>query len=249
MSINPINPINALQDHTTTNTTNYYNYLTVQNIIIVILILALAYYFYSNNYSNIKTQVTEAFSQYSSIKGDKSLSNTVQFDTNQYLREDNKIIKINNKQSLPVIKYALIDEGTYEYYVGTYFRKHIYPVEFTPIVSGLDVIYKMIAGDLDIAFVNEELLTRFIKRDCKYLAGIIKSNLQLPITASLNDPQVLKQVFPTPNISAIGIGYHQDFYLVVSNFSNIVNFPDIKNKNVGVWGDSYYDFVKLCGMC
>ena len=246
MSINPINPINALQDHTTTNTTNYYNYLTVQNIIIVILILALAYYFYSNNYSNIKTQVTEAFSQYSSIKGDKSLSNTVQFDTNQYLREDNKIIKINNKQSLPVIKYALIDEGTYEYYVGTYFRKHIYPVEFTPIVSGLDVIYKMIAGDLDIAFVNEELLTRFIKRDCKYLAGIIKSNLQLPITASLNDSQVLKQVFPTPNISAIGIGYHQDFYLVVSNFSNIVNFPDIKNKNVGVWGDSYYDFVKLC---
>ena len=109
MSINPITPINALQDHSTTHATNYYKHLTLQNIIIVILILALAYYFYSNNYSNIKTQVTEAFSQYSSIKGDKSLSNTVQFDTNQYLRKDNKIIKINNKQSLPVIKYALIE--------------------------------------------------------------------------------------------------------------------------------------------
>uniref|UniRef100_A0A6C0HP94 Uncharacterized protein n=1 Tax=viral metagenome TaxID=1070528 RepID=A0A6C0HP94_9ZZZZ len=226
-------------------------YITPQNIVIAVLVLALIYYFYCNTINaqinaQINTQIKETFTQYSSLKGDKTLSNTVQFDTNSYIRQGNKVLKINNNQSLPVINYALIDEGTYEYYVGTYFRKHIYPIQFAPIASGLDVIYKMIAGDIDIAFINEELLTRFIKRDCKYLAGIVKANLQLPATVSLNDPQVLKKVFPDTNLSAIGIGYHQDFYLIVSNFSNIVNFPDIQNKTVGVWGDSYYDFIKLC---
>ena len=220
-------------------------HIDTNNIMILIILSGLIYYVYCNNRETLKKQI-EAFSQYSSISGDKSLANTIQFDTNYYLREGDKVLKINNHRSLPIMNYALIDVGTYEYFVGTYFRKHIYPIQFVNIISGLDVIYKLIAGELDIAFVNEELLTRFIKRDCKYLANIIKTNLQLPENASLDDPQVIEKIFPNPKISAIGVGYHQDFYLIVSNFSNIVNFPDIKRKNVGVWSDSYYDFVKLC---
>jgi hypothetical protein len=76
---------------------------------------------------------------------------------------------------------------------------------------------------------------------------MIKDNLGIkPETSIENNPTLLKKIYPDINISAIGIGFHLDFYLIVSNFSNIVNFPDIKKKNIGVWNDSYYDFVKLC---
>lgn len=200
------------------------------------------------NYKDIKKLLgldnKESFtSQYSSLH--PNLSNTVKFDTNYYLRESNKVIKINNHINLPIIKYALTANGTYESFVGKYFRKHIYPIEPVMVKSSLDIIYKFISGDIDIAFINEELLTRFIKRDCKYLTAIIKKDLG--ITELIQDNEkLLDIIYPKLNISAIGIGYHQDFYLIVSNFSNIVNFPDIKNKNVGVWSDSYYDFVKLC---
>jgi TRAP-type uncharacterized transport system substrate-binding protein len=227
---------------------------TLQNIIIAILLLTIFLYIYDSHVkpylANIiskilPTKVTEAFTQYSSLK--PSLSNTVQFDTNYYLRDNDKAIIVNNKISLPVIKYGLTDEATYEYFVGTYFRKHIYPINFAKTRSGLDIIYKFLAGNLDIAFVNEELLTRFIKRDCKYLTAMIKDNLGIkPETSIENNPVLLKKIYPDINISAIGIGFHLDFYLIVSNFSNIVNFPDIKKKNIGVWNDSYYDFVKLC---
>jgi len=44
----------------------------------------------------------------------------------------------------------------------------------------------------------------------------------------------------------LGVGYHQDFYLIINNYSNIIEFSDITtNKSIGVLEDSYYLFIKL----
>jgi len=194
-----------------------------------------------NNSNNI-----EAFS-HSSIQGNKSLENTAQFDTNWYLRDPNKAIISSNQISLPVIRYGFYANGSYENLVGQYFRHHIYPIEMEQLVSNLDTIYKFINNDIDIAFINEELLTRYIKKDCKYLTNIILDNLGLNKNVyDLSNQDNIDRLYPPINFSAIGIGFHQDFYLIVNNYSNIIEFLDIKNKSIGILADSYYYFIKLC---
>ena len=201
----------------------------------------------NNNTGDNNSNNIEAFSQYSSIQGNKSLENTAQFDTNWYLRDSNKPIISSNQISLPVIRYGFYANGSYENLVGQYFRNHIYPIEMEQLVSNLDTIYKFINNDIDIAFINEELLTRYIKKDCKYLTNLILDNLSLnKSTYDLTIQENVDRLYPPINFSAIGIGFHEDFYLIVNNFSNIIEFLDIKNKSIGVLADSYYYFIKLC---
>ena len=212
----------------------------------------------SNSITN-KTPITEAFtsslseafsSQYSSLS--PSLSNTVQFDTNSYLRDGNKPIIINNQIALPVLTYAFTINGSYNNLVGNYMRKHIYPVQQVKAPSNIDIIYKFLNKEIDIAFVSEEVLSRFIKRDCKYLTRLLAESFNIDLSNINNTgtpdklANVLDRLYPPLNISAIGVGFHLDFYLMVNNFSNIIEFLDIKDKQVGVLADSYYFYVKLC---
>lgn len=219
-------------------------------------------YIFQNKLSNTQ----ENFTQYSSLSSQSNknnLDNTIQFDTNWYLRDmkDNsnfnklssfgtnsiKPIIYRNQISLPVIRYGFYSIGSYDNLVAQYFRHHIYPIETEQLITGLDTIYKFINNDIDIAFINEELLTRYIKKDCKYLTNIILDNLGL--TTSKYDLSILENVerlYPPINFSAIGVGFYQDFYLIVNNFSNIIEFMDIKNKSIGILADSYYYFVKIC---
>lgn len=206
-----------------------------------------------------KTPITEAFtsslseafsSQYSSLS--PSLSNTVQFDTNSYLRDGNKPIIINNQIALPVLTYAFNINGSYNNLVGDYMRKHIYPIQQVKAPSNIDIIYKFLNKEIDIAFVSEEVLSRFIKRDCKYLTRLLAESFNIDLSNPDNTgtpdklANVLDRLYPPLNISAIGVGFHLDFYLMVNNFSNIIEFLDIKDKQVGVLADSYYFYVKLC---
>jgi TRAP-type uncharacterized transport system substrate-binding protein len=212
----------------------------------------------SNSITN-KTPITEAFtsslseafsSQYSSHS--PSLSNTVQFDTNSYLRDGNKPIIINNQISLPVLTYAFTINGSYNNLVGDYMRKHIYPIQQVKAPSNIDIIYKFLNKEIDIAFVSEEVLVRFIKRDCKYLTRLLAESFNIDLSNINNTgtpdklANVLDRLYPPLNISAIGVGFHVDFYLMVNNFSNIIEFLDIRDKKVGVLADSYYFYVKIC---
>ena len=201
------------------------------------------------------TKQIEKFSQYSSLTSqtpNKNLyNNTTQFDNNWYLRSEGKnksfdmpIISTNN-MSLPVIRYGFYDNGAYEYFVGEYFRHNIYPITIEKLNSNLDTIYKFINNDIDIAFINEELLTRYIKKDCKYLTNLIVNDLGLQNYDTTIQSNI-DRLYPPINFSAIGIGFHQDFYLIVNNYSTINNFIDIKNKKIGILNDSYYYFTKLC---
>ena len=59
------------------------------------------------NGKSIQNTITEAFSsQYSSLM--PSLSNTVDFDTNSYLRDKNKPIIVKNTSALPVNQLLLL---------------------------------------------------------------------------------------------------------------------------------------------
>ncbi len=250
------------------NILNKYNIYKMNqtNIIIVFLILMILIYFYNDiitpyikskwlksNTSN--TKQIEKFSQYSSLTSqtpNKNLyNNTTHFDNNWYLRDEGEkkefgmpIISTNN-MSLPVIRYGFYDNGAYEYFVGEYFRHNIYPINIEKLNSNLDTIYKFINNDIDIAFINEELLTRYIKKDCKYLTNLIINDLGLQNYDTTIQSNI-DRLYPPINFSAIGIGFNQDFYLIVNNYSTINNFIDIKNKKIGILNDSYYYFTKLC---
>ena len=216
----------------------------------------------TNENTNENTHNTlEPFTQYSSLSSSASsraspdINSTAQFDNNWYLRDSNdsndKLLPIitNNRISLPVIRYGFYMDGAYEHMVGQYFKQHIYPITLEQLDNNLDTIYKFINNDIDIAFINEELLTRYIKKDCKYLTKLILNNLNLSIdaqTQSSTPDNIIDKIYLPINFSAIGVGFHQDMYLIVNNYSTINSFIDIKRKKIGILYDSYYYFIKLC---
>jgi len=227
---------------------------------ITIIILGLMLLIYTcNDYiipfitgtSASSNSLLEGFSsQYSSLLSSTSPTSgthsqqTAAFDTNWYLRDPHHAIIRNNHISLPVISYGFYENGAYDNLIGTYFRHHVYPIELQQLATGLDTIYKFINGDIDLAFINEELLARFIKQDCKYLTRYIVDQLGLE-SYDLSLPENISRLYPTVNISALGVGYHVYPFLIVNNFSNITQFPDIQKKAIGVLEDSYYYFMKI----
>jgi len=191
------------------------------------------------------SDLLEGFSsQYSSLSTGDTKTATAAFDTNWYLRDPHNAIIRNNKISLPVISYGFYERGSYDDLIGTYFRHHIYPIEPQQLATGLDTIYKFINGDIDLAFINEELVARYIKQDCKYLTRYIIDQLGLE-SYDLSQHDNITRLYPPVNFSALGVGYHVYPYLIVNNFSNITQFTDIQGKIIGVLEDSYYYFTKL----
>jgi hypothetical protein len=255
------------------------NNITINNTIIALLTFIILFFCYNDyikpiviniiNGKSLHSTFTEAFtSQYSSITS--GLSNTVDFDTNYYLRDDDKPIIINNKIALSPLNYCYFTNGSYEYLVGNYFRKHIYPVTQLQSISNSDALYKFINNEIDIAFINEEILSRYIKKDCRYLTRLLAQsfNIALDTLDTLTSVEketkkdiILNNLYPPLNISAIGVGFDIDLYLIVNNFSPILEFIDIKymkdysngagiassqDKKIGILADSYYYYIKIC---
>lgn len=229
--------------------------MDIETIVIIILGLMLLVYLWNDYIMPFLTgkpaaNLMEGFtSQYSSLASQVTspgMSRTAAFDSNWYLREPNKPIILNNQIALPVISYGFYEVGGYDDLIGKYLRHHVYPIEPQQLTTGLDTIYKFINGDIDLAFVNEELLTRFIKKDCKYLTRYITDMLGLPSSYDLTNQENVDRLYPQVNFSAVGVGYHVHPFLIVNNFSNIIEFLDIQSKSIGVLEDSYYYFAKLC---
>jgi TRAP-type uncharacterized transport system substrate-binding protein len=112
-------------------------------------------------------------------------------------------------------------------------------------MTNIEVIYKFINNEIDIAFISEELLSRYIKKDCRYLTRLLAKTFNISQN-KLEDEKTLGNLYPPINFSAIGVGFDRDFYLIANNFSNIVEFIDIKEKKIGILADSYYDYIKMC---
>ena len=189
-----------------------------------------------------KDKYIEKFSQYSSLS--PSLSNTVQFDTNTYLRDTNKPIIINNQISLPVIRYANPSgNGSYQELIGTYFRKHIYPINPINTLSNIDTLYKFINNEVDIAFISEEILAHYIKRDCKYLTRILADAFELDTSKpenSLDNPNTLDRLYPELNIEAIGVA--TPALPMNANFAEVVAVEPSKRSKEELPGESAFVF-------
>lgn len=225
--------------------------MDIETITIIILGLMLLVYVYNDYLIPLITKkptnnLLEGFlSQYSSLASSaRNSDKTAAFDTNWYIREPNHAIIRNNQIALPVLSYGFYERGAYEELVGIYFRHNIYPIELQQLTTGLDTIYKFINGDIDIAFVNEELLSRFIKQDCKYLTRYIIDQLGLE-NYDISKADNITRLYSSINFSALGVGYHVHPFLIVNNFSNITQFLDIKGKTIGILEDSYYYLIKL----
>lgn len=231
--------------------------MEIETITIIILGLMLFVYAYNDYLIPFLTNkpannLLEGFSsQYSSLaspgtssSNSNTKTSTAAFDTNWYLRDPNHAIIRNNQIALPILSYGFYERGAYDDLVGIYFRHHIYPIELQQLTTGLDTIYKFINGDIDLAFINEELLSRFIKQDCKYLTRYIIDQLGLE-SYDISNPDNITRLYSKVNLSSLGVGYHVHPFLIVNNFSNITQFLDMKDKIIGVLEDSYYYLMKI----
>lgn len=188
-------------------------------------------------------------------------NSTVQFDSNYYLREENKSVLVKrtynvvpmrcNTYNIPDVNS---DENKKEIIVSTpityldkvveYMKRKVYPVTTLETISSIDTIHQLLNDNLDIAFINEEVLLRYHNQDCNYLKEYLNKNYRN--SSEIDNEQNYK--FKPLNFSVVSTAFYQDMYLFVPVNSKLRYFWDftyIKNQKIGVFRDSYYYFGKL----
>ena len=131
-------------------------------------------------------------------------------------------IVLTNPDELPVYRLGTAVEGSYPQQMGLLFRKSIYPVDIITTRGGLDNIIKLINKELDIAFVDEELLLNFVGGEDKYITEYLKSR-KLQFTE-----EEKKQIVYLASL------YYQPFILVTKQNSGVLKWSDLKGRKIGV---------------
>ena len=131
-------------------------------------------------------------------------------------------IVLTNPDELPVYRLGTAVEGSYPQQMGLLFRKSIYPVDIITTSGGLDNIIKLINKELDIAFVDEELLLNFVGGEDKYITEYLKSR-KLQFTE-----EEKKQIVYLASL------YYQPFILITKQNSGILKWSDLKGRKIGV---------------
>ena len=142
---------------------------------------------------------------------------------NSLILPPDKAIKIFIDDQLPIFNLGLTNKGNYMDEMGVYFRRHIFPNQPINTRGSLDNIFKLINNQLDMAFVDEEILFNYINND-----NLIKSQFK----NSLIDGKL-----PSINFSVIGVCYHQSFIFITTENSGIRDFEDIKTVKYNVFND------------
>ena len=142
---------------------------------------------------------------------------------NSLILPPDKAIKIFIDDQLPIFNLGLTNKGNYMDEMGIYFRRHIFPNQPINTRGSLDNIFKLINNQLDMAFVDEEILFNYINND-----NLIKSQFK----NSLIDGKL-----PSINFSVIGVCYHQSFIFITTENSGIRDFEDIKTVKYNVFND------------
>ena len=186
---------------------------------------------------------------------------TVQFDSNYYLRDNNKSVLVKKTYTVVPMRCNIYntpnienDDIKKEIVVSTpttyldkvveYMKRSIYPVTTLETISSIDTIHHLINDNLDIAFVNEETLLRYYNEDCNYLKAYLNDNYRSSTEIENNQDYTFKPL----NFSVISTAFYQDMYLFVpvnSKLRYFWDFASIRNQKIGVFRDSYYYFGKL----
>lgn len=198
---------------------------------------------------------------------------TVQFDTNYYLRDNKEGVLVRktlnvipmkcNTYYQPTVEY---DKNNKEVLISTpityldkvveYLKRKVYPLNTLETDSSVETIHKLVDGYLDVGFINEEILLRYYNRNCKYLNTYLNNyylknsdnkdeNTDKDTTKKSKDNNYK---YKKLNFGVISTAFYQDMYLFVPINSKINYFWDFskyKNQVIGVYRDSYYYFKKL----
>jgi len=211
----------------------------------------------------------EGFTNINAAYSSKSISDrkSVAFDTNYYLKNDNETVLTKktlnivpfrcNTYTNPDIQYDSKNKEinvstpiTYLDKVVNYMRWKVYPLEGLETPSSIDTIHRLINGELDIGFINEEVLLRYYNKDCRYLTSYLDSTYGVYDTVL----EKKKYKYKDLNFSVVSSTFYQDMYLFVSADSNITTFENFAKPQgdttavgptIGVLKDSIYYLQKL----
>ena len=175
---------------------------------------------------------------------DKLINNkmTLKETFNNIIVPKEKAIKLSIKDQLPygdsILKLGLLQKTHYLDDLGVYFAKHIFPVKTVNSNGCIDNINKLIRGELDLAFIDEETLANFMDDDIHLRIHLVKEQL------------------PPINFSLLGVCFRQSFLFVTRENSGIYEFEDIKkvkyinriespNIIIGVLNEQNTDYFHL----
>ena len=148
------------------------------------------------------------------IKGIVNGKTSIKETFNNVILPKEEAIKIFIPDQLPILNLGLTNKGSYLDEMSLYFRRHIFPTNPINTNGTIDNIFKLINKELDMAFVDEEILQNFMNN-----SNHIKSNFKLD-----NLPKI--------NFSLLGVCYYQHFLFVSVENSGILKFEDIKNVKI-----------------
>jgi hypothetical protein len=220
---------------------NNHSYITFKNgiIIAIIVFVIIRYYQRVNNKNNDKTGSSEGFTNMigSSSNGDIGGSNIIYqafpFESYYELKDTNYPVIKRSYVNLPVLRFNTNYQYknnkepriTYNDKIGNYMKKHIFPLQDVNTYNTLDTILKLINSELDIAFLNEELLYKYIFKNEDLL------NLIPGYTQNNNKSiSLFEEGYENINFSVVASCYFSDLFFITYQGNPLNRLSDINSS-------------------
>lgn len=159
-------------------------------------------------------------------------------------------IKIMIEDQLPIYNLGVVNKGNYLDEMSVYFKRHIFPIKKINTNGTLDNIFQLIESksnssspNLDLAFVDEEILINFIN-----------NHNHIRTQPSFKN-KLVDNNLPKINFAVLGVCFHQSFLFITRENSGILSYEDIKpfqstdkKTKIGVlneYNTDYYHLLKL----
>lgn len=152
----------------------------------------------------------------------------------QYLKDPRQPIIRVNRDDYPIFRFSLYPSNSYDEAIYQYMRHKVYPMSSKNSVSAFDTLYQFQKNMCDIAFISEEVLFRYFMGDDRRFEALWKD--------------LFKGENKMPNMSAVGVGYYEYFYMFCRDRQDVKIIEDILDERIGICGDDYYYFSKFMSM-
>lgn len=241
------------------NTNSFLNYKSFFNfkngIIIAIIIFVIIRYYQRENNQN-KNWSSEGFTNMIGTSGNGDMggsSITYQsfpFETYYELKDTNYPIIKKSYVNLPILRfrtdyrYENNDKSriTYNDKIVNFMKRKIFPMQDVETFNTLDTILKLINGELDMAFLNEELLYKYIFKNNDL------SNL-IPGTSKENNNRVINifgDGYEPINFSVLASCFFSDLFFITYQGNPMNRLSDIdSNIKIGCTPESSIFLKKI----
>lgn len=189
-----------------------------------------------DNYINLLILIIIIYYLYNNIASIKTIENFN--STSILLSSPPDELILNTNISTPTLRLATAQNNTYPYQLGLYFRHNIYPTKIIITKGSVENIKLLLNNEVDLAFVDEDILVNIIleehKKQPKQLLNIVQHNSET------------NSIFK--DIHYLAMLYYQYLFGITKKGTNIVNWDDLNNRNVGVldiYSASNYHLYKL----